>query len=475
MLCTTCTPRTVLLPCLVLGALAPGLAAPQTVAPVRVELAEGSPGAAGTLAFRFRLSRTLRMARKNATPVTAHLLASPFLQLDLTELAAHPILSVEMAAGGPYHPQGRLNLSHLAGGRWYEAACAWDARAGRLDFYLNGVLQEEIRTQDARRPWTFPSVGKGSIQLGGSFGEGEAFVAISVESVKLYPAFQVEDEIRGMLAGRTVAPLEGEGRTEYRGPLDLAVYDLVPIYQADFARPLNATTEKDLFRDGKRSLSPAGKEWVLEGTGRAWTGENELHLANGKGPGDHVVLWNTRIFPSDFLLEFTMTPRDSNTGLNIVFFAARSTAQSGTGGGIFAPGLPLRDGIFAKYTNGALDCYHTSYWATNPDGAPRRTANLRKNAGFHLLASGDDHIAGRPGPQRVRVLKAGGAIRLETNGELSLGFDDDGTTYGPILRDGLIGLRQMAYTGEASYSGLRVWQVKPKQPKSRIGSRAIAP
>jgi Domain of unknown function (DUF1961) len=62
----------------------------------------------------------------------------------------------------------------------------------------------------------------------------------------------------------------------------------------------------------------------------------------------------------------------------------------------------------------------------------------------------------------VRLLKVGGAIRLETNGELSLHFDDDGITYGPILRDGLIGLRQMAYTGEASYTELRVWQVKLK-------------
>jgi hypothetical protein len=36
--------------------------------------------------------------------------------------------------------------------------CAWDAKVGRFDFYLNGVLQEEIRSKDARRPWKFKSV-----------------------------------------------------------------------------------------------------------------------------------------------------------------------------------------------------------------------------------------------------------------------------------------------------------------------------
>jgi Domain of unknown function (DUF1961) len=66
-------------------------------------------------------------------------------------------------------------------------------------------------------------------------------------------------------------------------------------------------------------------------------------------------------------------------------------------------------------------------------------------------------------------LKLGGAIRLETNDELSLHFDDVGTTYGPVLRDGLIGLRQMAYPGETSYNQMRVWQVKPKERRPRTG------
>jgi hypothetical protein len=71
---------------------------------------------------------------------------------------------------------------------------------------------------------------------------------------------------------------------EYHGPLDLAAYDLVPIYEADFTGLLNSTI--------------IGKEWVLEGTGRAWTEGGTLHVANGKGDEDHVVLWNTRAIPT---------------------------------------------------------------------------------------------------------------------------------------------------------------------------------
>ena len=36
-----------------------------------------------------------------------------------------------------------------------------------------------------------------------------------------------------------------------------------------------------------------------------------------------------------------------------------------------------------------------------------------------------------------------------------------GKTFGPILKEGLIGLRQMAYTGECGYTHFKVWAVKP--------------
>ena len=108
-----------------------------------------------------------------------------------------------------------------------------------------------------------------------------------------------------------------------------------------------------------------------------------------------------------------------------------------------------------------MNCYHVSYWATDPGGTARGTAHIRKNQGFHLAAMGHDYLAGKgAGPHRVRVLKLGNQITVEVAGKIEVRWNDDGKTFGPTLKDGLIGLRQMAYTGECSYTHFTVWGVK---------------
>ena len=61
-------------------------------------------------------------------------------------------------------------------------------------------------------------------------------------------------------------------------------------------------------------------------------------------------------------------------------------------------------------------------------------------------------------------MKVGGRIQLETRGEIVLDWLDDGTTYGPVLGRGCIGLRSMSYSNEVSYGDLRVWKVTASQP-----------
>jgi hypothetical protein len=51
---------------------------------------------------------------------------------------------------------------------------------------------------------------------------------------------------------------------------------------------------------------------------------------------------------------------------------------------------------------------------------------------------------------------------MEVNGKLSVRWTDDGKAFGPVLRGGLIGLRQMVHTGESRYTHFRVWGVQPK-------------
>jgi len=236
--------------------------------------------------------------------------------------------------------------------------------------------------------------------------------------------------------------------------LDLSRLKLEPVYAADFSKPLKFVREADLFSGGKRMRLPDGVDWVLEGKAGARVEDGRLIL---KIDPDHLVFWNTREFPSNVLIQFDMSPADSNKGLNIIFFAARGR----DGGSIFAPDQPKRDGVFKNYHSGALDCYHTSYWASNPDGTARGTAHIRKNFGSNLVAMGRDFIVGQgAGPHRVRVLKLGNRITVEADGKIEVRWEDDGKTFGPVLQNGWIGLRQMAHTGECRYTNFKVWAVK---------------
>ena len=429
---------------------------------------------AGTLAFRFKASRTIRFAQ-DGRPAKVKLVESPVLSAELSEEKNHTILTVTAASADEKKPRGRLDLSYLKTDRWYHLALAWEAEKGRLEAYLNGVLQEPLRLGGPAHPWKPVNRPSGPLALGGQLGEGaratqrsaasqssKRAARITVDSIQLYPNFLDEAAVAATLAGRSIPPLEGEGRTVYTEPLDLSPYKLELVYEADFSRPLNVVAEGALFDGEKRARLPVGRDWVLEGPGRAWTEGGRLHVENHKTrqdavAGGHVVLWNTRIFPENFLLEFDMSPKDSSKGLNIVFFSAKSRE----GGGIHDLGLPRREGDFKNYHSGALNCYHVSYWACDANGTHRRTANLRKNFGFYLPACGNDNIAGKgPGPHRVRLLKVGGNIRIETCGVMSLAFDDDGTTYGPVWGEGCIGLRQMVYTESASYTYFKVSRVE---------------
>ena len=144
--------------------------------------------------------------------------------------------------------------------------------------------------------------------------------------------------------------------------------------------------------------------------------------------------------PADFLLEFKVRPQDRKQGLNIVFFNARGLH----GESIFDPTLKPRSGIFAQYHSGDLNNYHISYWA-----GERGTANVRKNAGFQLVATGKDLVAPAPADpfQTTRLYKRGGTIRLMVDDVIEVAFDDDGKTYGLLwTHSGWIGLRQMAHT-----------------------------
>lgn len=207
------------------------------------------------------------------------------------------------------------------------------------------------------------------------------------------------------------------------------------------------------------------EHWKMEGGKRIAIEQGNLLLENDRRGdteslpnGDHLVAWCKQECPADFLAEWTFCPELRTRGLTIVIFNARGKK----GESIFDPQLAPRNGFFPQYHSGDIDNYHISYWAGD-----RKTANIRKNAGFHLVKEGQDLITDAPANsfQLVQVFKLKGAIRLVVDGNLAVGWDDDGQKFGPVhTHSGWIGLRQMSYAGSARYGRFGVYPLKSSKP-----------
>jgi hypothetical protein len=201
-------------------------------------------------------------------------------------------------------------------------------------------------------------------------------------------------------------------------------------------------------------------DWSLEGGKRVAIEAGSLVLESdtlsqaSESQGNHLVCWLKREIPADFYLEFTIRPSNRRQGLCIVFFNARGI----DGQSIFDPSLKPRNGEFPQYHSGDLNNYHISYWAGG-----RGTSNLRKNKGFHLVASGPDLVESAPAEafQTIGICKCGNRIQLLVDGQMVIDWCDDGKTYGPVhTHSGWIGLRQMAHTHRAEYGRLAVYPLK---------------
>jgi hypothetical protein len=124
---------------------------------------------------------------------------------------------------------------------------------------------------------------------------------------------------------------------------------------------------------------------------------------------------------------------------------------------IFDPSLPKRTGVFEQYNQGAISCYHISYYASTSYNPGRITSNLRKIKGFHLVANGPPGIEpGSDAVHAVRLIKDDAHIQLLVDGKVIIDWTDDGKRYGPVLGGGKIALRQMQWPS-ALYRNLRVY------------------
>jgi hypothetical protein len=436
-------------------------AEPETAGPaLTIQLpAEGWDCQRGTLGFRMRVSRRIGHVSDGPPPVVT-LVKTPALEVVLRGDRDSPHLLVT-STDPKMKGEARSQIACLEPDKWYHFAVSWRADTGEADLFLNGWAQEHIHLG----PWKVPADADRQIELGGVLGEGEGAARIAVAQPELFAWQMDEAQLRTVLKGRELFDVGSSARQTYDRPMDVSGCGFELIFEPDFSKPLPIINEDTLFEGDERIREPDPGEWVLEGPGKAFVKDGQLVIDNLENGMDHVVLWLPKPFPSDFLLEFDITIERVDQGLAIVFFAARPVDDPA--GSIFKKGLPKRNGRFINYIRGDVNSYHVSYIAGGERGsetnsAPRRSTNVRKNSGFWLVACGDDQIQGKglgPGPHRVRLLKVGNKMQMEVNGLLSVEFEDDGKTWGPVWEDGYIGLRQMNHLLSARYENMKVYRV----------------
>lgn len=420
----------------------------------------------GSLSFLLRLdgittSRELDIA--NGETMGLRLLRGPAFDLQL--YFAHQGTG---AFGWLFHTEDgkeqRFNapIIHLRGDQTYHIHMNWDLATGLAEIFYNGISQGDI-AHGKTGPSSLVLLPEKKTTFDSRF-PGDAPVTLQLAQFELSDQIATPAEVAKKTACLDIQPLVDEGRVTYDRPMDLSAYSLETVYSMDFLKPIEIVREQDLFEDGRRIRVPQTDEpWILEGPDGmiVETREDGLFmktpLPEDRADG-HWVLWANRVFPDNYLVEYSFTPRDDRQGLNILFFSAHNPA----GETIFDLDLPYRGGNFRPYIVGEINSYHISPWATDGEKL-RATSNMRKNSGFKLVARGDDVIGGAgPGPHTVRILKVGKQIRMEANGVLCLAFDDDGESYGPLYAGGYIGFRFMAHAGYATLHELKVYSVTEK-------------
>lgn len=144
-------------------------------------------------------------------------------------------------------------------------------------------------------------------------------------------------------------------------------------------------------------------------------------------------------------------------------------AKGAKGESIFDPSFPVRDGTFRQYTKSDLfNSYHISYYANGRDAPGREISHLRKNTGFNLVQEVEPGIPIKSKAiHKITLIKEEAHILMFIDGRKIIDWQDDGQKYGPVLRDGKMGFRQMQWT-DFQYRNFQVWDIKIKNANKQI-------
>ncbi|AVM69325.1 DUF1961 domain-containing protein [Lachnospiraceae bacterium oral taxon 500] len=203
------------------------------------------------------------------------------------------------------------------------------------------------------------------------------------------------------------------------------------------------------------------QDWVAEGNILIEENEAGIILANGddESLGDHAhwTIWLPQKFPDNLQIEWEFFPL-REPGLCMTFFSALGRR----GESIFDESLAKRTGYYPQYHSGDINAYHISYFRHKYESERQfRTCNLRKSYGFHFAHQGADPLPPTEDAReffRMKIVKDGNQISFSINDLDIFCWTDDGETFGPVLKEGYIGFRQMAPM-KAQYRNLKISQI----------------
>ncbi len=255
-------------------------------------------------------------------------------------------------------------------------------------------------------------------------------------------------------------------------PIALDQYQRKLVYHNTFTSPEGIDRENEFTgrdtqgREFRLRRPYEDAVWIAEGNGDLVIRDGKLRVTSGKYTPEgkilydtrsHMVVWNRKIFPENFLFEFTVNHCGSDNGLTLVFICTTGLQ----GESIFEETLPLRKAAYPKYHSDKLKNYTVSYWSRNAQPLFEAVSNrVRKNPGMNILGSGHSNTGlSSTEDYHIRILKFKGRIGVEVNGKVIVESNDPNP-----LGKGFIGFRSMEGIGEVTYDDIAVWELSENTP-----------
>ncbi len=233
---------------------------------------------------------------------------------------------------------------------------------------------------------------------------------------------------------------------------------LIPKLSLAAIAETNEAYKSTLIYENKLCCDKDIASFIMEGQAKVSFPNGKMLMENELDPSlgqkSNFVFWCDKDFPANISISWEFKPL-KEPGLCMLFFAA----QGKNGQTIFDKSLKQRAGEYGDYHHGDINTYHLSYFRRKqPTERVFNLCNLRKSYGFYMVSQGADPIPSVDNvvePYQLKLIKFNNEISFFINDLPILTYKDDGKTYGPILKGGKIGFRQMApLIGE--YSNLKV-------------------